>query len=100
VRFEGIWRALMITTPALRVRRHHGAASSGRPEHRHDRRDRHRQYQSGGAGATVTLTNESTASARTTVSGERGDFAFRAVDAGSYTVRVELAGFRNHRAAQ
>ncbi len=45
-------------------------------------------------GATVTLTNESTASARTTVSGERGEFAFRAVDAGSYTVRVELAGFR------
>ena len=45
-------------------------------------------------GATVTLTNEPTADARTTVSSERGEFAFRAVHAGSYTVRVELAGFR------
>jgi hypothetical protein len=45
-------------------------------------------------GATITLTNDATGSARTTVSGDRGDFAFRAVDAGSYTVKVELTGFR------
>ena len=46
-------------------------------------------------GATVTLANEATGSTRTTVTGDRGDFAFRAVDAGSYTVKVELAGFRS-----
>jgi len=45
-------------------------------------------------GATVTLTNESTADFRTLASNERGDFAFRAVRPGSYTVKVELPGFR------
>src|SRR5437762_6866631 len=45
-------------------------------------------------GATVTLTNEATADARTLVSNERGDFAFRAVPPGSYTVKVELVGFK------
>src|SRR5438552_10197385 len=45
-------------------------------------------------GATVMLTNEATADARTIVSNERGDFAFRAVPPGSYTVKVELAGFK------
>jgi hypothetical protein len=47
-------------------------------------------------GATVTLTNEATSDARTTVSGGHGEFAFRAVAPGSYTVRVELTGFRTH----
>jgi len=45
-------------------------------------------------GATITLTNEATADARTMTSNERGEFAFRAVPPGSYTVRVELTGFR------
>ena len=45
-------------------------------------------------GATVTLTNEATVDARTMPSNERGEFAFRAVPPGSYTVRIELAGFR------
>jgi Carboxypeptidase regulatory-like domain len=45
-------------------------------------------------GATVTLINEATADARTTTSGGDGTFAFRAVEPGSYTVKVELTGFR------
>jgi len=45
-------------------------------------------------GATVTLTNEGTASVRTATSDERGEFAFRALTPGSYTVKVELSGFR------
>jgi hypothetical protein len=46
-------------------------------------------------GATVTLTNDNTADARTIVSNERGEFAFRALPPGSYTVRIELAGFKS-----
>jgi Carboxypeptidase regulatory-like domain len=45
-------------------------------------------------GATVTLTHERTTTARTTTSGTRGEFAFRAVPPGSYTVKIELLGFR------
>src|SRR5438874_978792 len=40
-------------------------------------------------GATITLTNEATASVRTLTSDERGDFAFRALTPGSYTVTVD-----------
>ena len=47
-------------------------------------------------GATITLTNEATADARTAPSGGHGEFAFRGVEPGSYTVRVELTGFRTH----
>jgi hypothetical protein len=46
-------------------------------------------------GVAVTLTNERTADARTIVSDARGEFAFRAVPPGLYTVRAELAGFRS-----
>src|SRR5436190_24264458 len=46
-------------------------------------------------GATVTLTSEATADARTTTSDEHGAFTFRAVLPGSYTVRIELSGFRS-----
>ena len=46
-------------------------------------------------GATVTLTNERTADVRTQTSGGRGDFMFQAVPPGSYTVKIELAGFRS-----
>jgi hypothetical protein len=45
-------------------------------------------------GATVTLAAERTSDTRTAVSGARGEFAFRAVPPGSYTVKVELSGFR------
>jgi hypothetical protein len=45
-------------------------------------------------GATVTLTNEATQTSRTLTTNERGDFTFRAVQPGTYTVAVELAGFR------
>jgi Carboxypeptidase regulatory-like domain len=46
-------------------------------------------------GATVTLTSDATAAARTLQSDQRGEFAFRAVTPGSYTVKVELTGFRS-----
>jgi len=46
-------------------------------------------------GATVTLTNETKGDLRTLVSNERGEFSFRAVTPGSYTVKVELGGFRS-----
>ncbi len=45
-------------------------------------------------GATLTLINEATSDGRTMVSGSHGEFAFRAVEPGSYTVKVELTGFR------
>jgi hypothetical protein len=44
-------------------------------------------------GATVTLVNEQTADTRATSSNETGAFVFSAVQPGTYTVRVELAGF-------
>src|SRR5262245_26937673 len=47
-------------------------------------------------GATVTLTNERTADSRTVVSDQRGEFTFRAVAPGTYTVAIELAGFRKY----
>ena len=45
-------------------------------------------------GASVALTNEAKGDARTLVTNERGDFTFRAVPPGIYTVTVELIGFR------
>src|SRR5262249_21373473 len=47
-------------------------------------------------GATITLTNEATQTSRTQTSNERGEFTFRAVQPGTYTVAVELAGFRKY----
>src|SRR5262245_13813670 len=44
-------------------------------------------------GATVTLTNEATTNLRTMTTNERGEFTFRAVQPGTYTVVVELPGF-------
>ena len=46
-------------------------------------------------GAAVTLTNEATGDVRAATSGtETGAFVFRAVPPGTYTVRIELQGFR------
>src|SRR5262245_417194 len=44
-------------------------------------------------GATVTLVNEDTGDRRVTTSNETGAFVFSSVRPGTYTVRVELAGF-------
>lgn len=45
-------------------------------------------------GVTVTLINESTTVARTTVSNQVGAYVFAAVAPGTYTVRASLAGFK------
>jgi hypothetical protein len=45
-------------------------------------------------GASITLTNEATGDSRITTSGEHGAFTFQAVAPGSYTVKIELTGFR------
>jgi len=44
-------------------------------------------------GATVTLLNEQTGDARVLASNSSGGFVFSAVQPGTYTIRVELAGF-------
>ena len=45
-------------------------------------------------GATVTLTNQGTGLVQTTVTGETGSFTFTNVQAGTYTVKVSLQGFK------
>jgi len=45
-------------------------------------------------GATVTLVNEATGDRRATVANGRGDFAFRGIQPGTFTVLVDLSGFR------
>jgi len=45
-------------------------------------------------GVTVTLVNERTAVARMAVTSAQGDFTFRAVVPDTYSIRLELAGFR------
>jgi hypothetical protein len=47
-------------------------------------------------GATILLTNEATGDGRTATSAGDGTFTFRAVPPGSYTVKIELTGFRTH----
>ena len=46
-------------------------------------------------GATITLTDEKTRTTRTQVTAVDGEFVFRSVIPGAYTVKVELAGFRS-----
>src|SRR4051794_21667658 len=45
-------------------------------------------------GATVTILNEQTGQTQSAVSNEVGDYNFQALQAGSYTVRAELTGFK------
>jgi hypothetical protein len=45
-------------------------------------------------GATVTVINESTRTMRAGVSDARGDFKFPTLPAGTYTVKIELQGFK------
>jgi carboxypeptidase family protein len=45
-------------------------------------------------GATITLTDEDKKTSRETVTDELGNYTFPLVDPGTYTVQVELAGFR------
>lgn len=45
-------------------------------------------------GATVTLTNDATGVAFTTVTNTAGTYAFESVQVGTYTVAVELQGFK------
>src|SRR5262245_56057993 len=45
-------------------------------------------------GATVVATNEGTGVARQTVTDVNGEFVLSALPAGSYTVRIELTGFK------
>ena len=45
-------------------------------------------------GAAVTLTNEDTNLARATFSNAQGEYAFAAVEPGSYRVKVTMAGFK------
>jgi trimeric autotransporter adhesin len=45
-------------------------------------------------GVIVTLINQDTSGSRTTVSNERGEYVFAAVQPGTYTVRAALQGFK------
>src|SRR5580765_2529701 len=45
-------------------------------------------------GVEVTLTNERTNIARTTVTNERGEYAFANVDPGTYAVKATLQGYK------
>ena len=47
-------------------------------------------------GATVTATNPATGTTRTGVSSERGVFNFLGLPPGTYTVKVELTGFKTY----
>jgi hypothetical protein len=47
-------------------------------------------------GATVTLTNEATKFTRNATSDAKGQYFFASVDPGSYTLKVELSGFKSH----
>ncbi len=47
-------------------------------------------------GASVTLSNEATGVSYATVTGTSGGYVFEAVPVGSYTVAIEIAGFKKH----
>lgn len=45
-------------------------------------------------GAEVTLTNEGTGAVRNTLTGDTGEFAFDFVSVGTYTLRIQMPGFK------
>src|SRR2546428_12203786 len=45
-------------------------------------------------GVEVTLTNEQTNTSRSTVTNERGEYAFANIDPGTYAVKATLAGYK------
>ena len=45
-------------------------------------------------GAAITLTNENTSLTRATITNGEGEYAFAAVEPGTYRVKVSLAGFK------
>src|SRR3989449_3351665 len=45
-------------------------------------------------GVEVTLTNEQTNTSRSTVTNERGEYAFANIDSGTYAVKATLAGYK------
>jgi hypothetical protein len=45
-------------------------------------------------GATVKLNNAATGAARTTVTGDKGDFGFNQIQPGAYSITVETTGFK------
>jgi Carboxypeptidase regulatory-like domain len=47
-------------------------------------------------GASVTATNQGTGLARSVVTDERGEFAVSALPAGTYTVKIEMPGFKTY----
>jgi hypothetical protein len=47
-------------------------------------------------GVSVTMSQEGTGAVVTRISDERGEFAFTFLSPGSYTVKMELPGFRTH----
>lgn len=47
-------------------------------------------------GATVTLTQEETGNTRTTITNTAGEFGATALPIGTYTVKIELQGFKTH----
>src|SRR5262249_16823419 len=47
-------------------------------------------------GASVTAIHEGTATTRTTVTNDAGEFALAALPSGPYTIKIELQGFNTH----
>src|SRR5215510_12733856 len=47
-------------------------------------------------GVSATLTNEGTGLATSKVTDEKGEFAFTFLPAGSYTLKLELPGFKTY----
>jgi hypothetical protein len=51
-------------------------------------------------GVEVTLTNERTNIARSTVTNERGEYVFANIDPGSYVLKATLTGYKRSSAAR
>ena len=66
--------------------------SPGR-NHQRDRRPGERSERSGGAGATVTITNQETGLKRSAKTDDSGRFNFPQLKPGTYSVKAEAGGF-------